>query len=570
MNFRRTLTTCKLIACWLILLAVAAGAQLRPIMAAKPFGWSVSSQKTTGDSVRVIAKLSIAQGHYVYQDKTRIEPVSQDGVIFGSPVFSPHIKKKDKFTGKDELVYVDTLTISVPVRARESVTEVQLAVYYQGCSESMCFLPATDTLRAALPKTAITQAPKPSGTAGTGTISLLAAFLGGLLTSLTPCVYPLIPITLAIFGASSAKGRLQAFSVSLTFVLGLAATFSVLGIVAVKTGSVFGRALSHPWVIAGISAIFVAFALSMFGLFDIQLPARLQEKLASTGGKGYRKSFVMGAVSGLIAAPCTGPALGAILAYVAVASTPLLGWAMLVFYALGLGLPFLLLGTFSSLAAARPKPGPWMEGIKSVLGIALVITALYLARSVLPQQLWQLNQWPVLMGLLAFAGVVLGAIHISLHGASPLLAFRKVLGILLVVSGVFGLLHGRLWEAPLSPEMPGQIQWTQDVEQELARARAESKPVMIDYYAAWCAACNELDRKTFPDPDVAQELKRFVVIRADMTKSSPQSSEWARRESVAGLPTIDFYDSKGERLLQKRVLGFMDPDSFAALLKDIQ
>ncbi len=564
-----------IIACWILLFVTLSLGQLRPITIQRPFKWNIAVKETAKNTGTITAKLSIAKGHYVYKDKTRIEPVPAKGLKFGKPVFSAPARKKDKFTAQTESVYTDSLIITIPVRTESAGSQVRFIAHYQGCSESMCFLPVSDTLSATI-AVAQTEKERPTPAANqTGRFSLLAAFLGGLLTCFTPCVYPLIPITLAIFGASSAKSRAHAFSLSFVYVLGLAVMFSALGFAAAKTGSVFGQALSTPWVVGGIAMIFVAFALSMFGLFDIQLPASLQEKLVSTGGKGYRKSFVMGAVSGVIAAPCTGPALGAILAYAAIASTPWAGFSMLLLYALGLGLPFLVLGTFSGLLTARPKPGPWMEGVKSVLGIALVITALYLARPLFQEQLGkfaELRFFPAIMGILAIAGVGMGAVHLSFHAAARSRALRKAAGIALVVTGLFGILHGRLWDAPSpsSQTSAAGAQWVGTVEQELARARADSRPVMIDYSAQWCAACKELDRHTFPDPAVAKELARFVVIRADMTKSNSQASEWAKRQGVTGLPTLDFYDSNGERVMAKRVMGFMDAQSFLAHIREIK
>src|SRR5262252_4112836 len=207
-----------------------------------------------------------------------------------------------------------------------------------------------------------------------------AVFVGGLLTALTPCVYPLIPITVSIFGAKQAKRRLEAAALSTMYVLGIAATYTVLGVIAAITGHAFGAGVSgNPWIIVPIALVFVVFAVSMFGAFELNLPPSLQARLSQVGGKGYGGALAMGLVAGLIAAPCTGPVLGSVLAYVGARQSVLLGGTLLFVYALGMGLPFFIIGTF---AIALPKSGAWMEAVKSVFGIAMLVVALYFLKNV--------------------------------------------------------------------------------------------------------------------------------------------------------------------------------------------
>lgn len=392
--------------------------------------------------------------------------------------------------------------------------------------------------------------------------ALGVAWLGGVLTSLTPCVYPLIPITVAVFGAREARSRLQALALTLVYIAGMAVMFSFLGYAAASSGKVFGSFLANPWVLAGLGLFFVAMAASMFGAFEIALPQSLALRLNRVGGAGWGGAFAMGLVAGVIAAPCTGPVLASLLTVVATSGQPAFGFFLLFVYALGIGLPFLLLGGFS---VSLPKSGAWMEGVKSVFGIALLALALNYLKDALPGLRSALAgiSLPALLGpLAAFVGILLGAIHLSFSGGLR----DKVLkgtGVALVVLGIFT-------RVSLGGGPAGGIPWSNDLEAALARAQAEQKPVMIDFWAEWCAACKELDRFTFTDPAVQAEAERFVTVKIDGTIEDEAILAIYDRYGIQGLPTVLFLDSSGAPLDDPRVTGFLEPPRFLTEMRKVE
>ncbi len=366
----------------------------------------------------------------------------------------------------------------------------------------------------------------------------VAAFVGGLLTALTPCVYPMIAITVSVFGARQSKSRTQAMLLSTVFVLGIAAMFTPLGVGAGLTGSLFGSALSNRWVVLGIAAVFLVLAGSMFGLFEFVLPSGLTNKLATMGGIGYAGAFVLGLVSGVVAAPCTGPVLTGILLWIGKTQSPWLGAAAMAAFSFGLGVPFWLVGTF---AVRLPKSGKWMVGVKSFFGIVLVVVALYYVKNAFPQVLRYLPASRlVLFGSIALvlAGLALGAVHLGFDESRGRAA-RKIVGIVLTVVGSIVAVS---WI-----EMPkGALPWMAKESDALAQAKASGSPVLIDFTADWCGACKHLARDTFMDPAVRTEIDRFVLLRVDATNDDDPTVIAAQKKyKVAGLPTVIVIDSEG-------------------------
>jgi thioredoxin:protein disulfide reductase len=421
-------------------------------------------------------------------------------------------------------------------------------------------------------------------------------FAGGLLTAMTPCVYPLIPITVSVFGARKAEGRGKALVLTSAYIIGMGVVFSALGVLAAKTGQAFGALLGHPGVVTGLAIFMLVLASSMFGAFELALPSGLQQRLNSVGGAGVAGAFLMGSVSGFLAAPCTGPVLTGLLAFVAKTANTGLGAGLLFLYAMGIGVPFFLIGVFT---VRLPRGGVWMEWVKSVLGILLVALAfLYLKdafaslREAVKEGAAQLGRLPgaALTGAVAAVGVLVGAIHLSFKEGARQFAF-KALGVAIVVAAVIvrvGVMDaaptGQLWvklgwaEPPQAPT----FQWDhvmpakkssfsmQEFEQVLASARAEGRPVMIDFFAEWCAACKELDRETYPASEVIAEAGRFLNIKIDATNTEDALELLMERFGVEGLPTVAFISSGGEVLEAPRVTGFMAPRPFAAELKKVR
>jgi thiol:disulfide interchange protein DsbD len=391
------------------------------------------------------------------------------------------------------------------------------------------------------------------------------SFAAGLATSLTPCVYPMIVITVSVFGARETKSRLAAAKLSTAFVLGIAALFTPLGVVAALTGDVFGSQLSNPIVLIGLALFFVALAASMFGAFDLDLPAGLKNRLATAGGEGLQGAFVLGLVSSLIAAPCTGPVIGFLLTWVGTTRNVAFGAMSFFSYSIGLGLLFWLVGTFSM---SLPKSGRWLEGVKSVFGIAMLTAAIYFVRDLIPG-LTDLAQRTAPFLAIAFAlvavGLAIGAVHLSYHGATPLARVRKTAGVALAVAGLCGLI-GYLEALP-----PGaRIAWLEDFAAAQKLARTTGKPMLVDFGASWCAACGELDRHTFSHAQVVREGKRFIPVRIDLSpgQDTPEKQALLKSYNQRGLPLVVLHDASGKEA--QRVTNFVDPQTFLALMRQVR
>jgi len=472
--------------------------------------------------------------------------------------------------------------------------------------------------------------------AGLGSSELLSAgrlwvggavvFLGGLLTALTPCVYPLIPITVGLFGARKTDARGKSVLLTGSYVLGMAAVFTILGVVAARTGQAFGSILGDPRFAIGLALFLGILAASMFGAFELVIPSGLAQRLNTVGGAGLVGAFLMGTVSGFLAAPCTGPVLAGLLAFVAKSQSIALGAALLFVYALGIGVPFVLIGVF---ALRLPKGGAWMEWVKSVLGVALLALAANYVKDAIPsirdafariaQELGRApGTW--IAAALAAIGVLLGGIQRSFKEGWRDFALKAAGVLLLVGALVFrgasfnAPVRGTAWAkfcAPLqenlnwrvvpstgssssglsgallvtvcrlqpesAPELKWQVQFpsspTSTVKQfdaALQRAREGGRPVMIDFGAEWCAACKELERDTYVDPTVVSEATRFVNIKVDGTNEVDAVEALYQRYGVQGLPTVAFISSKGEVLADPRVTGFLRADKFLAELRKVR
>ncbi len=388
----------------------------------------------------------------------------------------------------------------------------------------------------------------------------LAALVGGLAVSLTPCVYPMIAVTVSVFGAKQAKSRSEGVLLSLAFVLGICGMFVPMGVAAGLTGSFFSAVLQNRWVVVGIASVFLLMAASMFGAFELTLPSSLNNKLAEMGGIGKKGAFVLGLVCGLIAAPCTGPVLTGILAWIASTQSAALGALAMGAFSLGLGAPFFVVGAF---AVQLPKSGRWMVHVKSGLGIVLVVVALYFlnnsfgfANPLISSSL------PFIGAALAavVVGLLLGAVHREFGEPGAGVKAAKGTGIVLVSIGALA--------AILAFVKPAEaLAWEkQDIEGALARAAADKRPLIVDFTAAWCGACKELDKHTFSEPRVGKELGRFVAVKVDATNNDdPKVEALLARYKVVGLPTVLLFDSRGKEAV--RFNDFVPPEEF---LKSIQ
>ncbi|HEX9105361.1 MAG TPA: cytochrome c biogenesis protein CcdA [Polyangia bacterium] len=392
-----------------------------------------------------------------------------------------------------------------------------------------------------------------------------SVFVGGFLTSLTPCVYPLIPITVSLFGARGDDvPRRRAIGLASLYVAGIGVMYAALGVGSALAGRAFGTFMANPWVMAPIAVLFVVMAISMFGAFELALPSGLQQRLSTVGGRGFFGAFAMGLVGGIIAAPCTGPVLASILAYVATTKSVVLGGSLLVTYALGMGVLFFAIAAF---AVGLPKSGAWMEGVKSVFGIVMLVAAAYFLRNVVPA-LANLGRpsstWLVGSLALAAIGVVLGAVHLSFHDGFAVRA-RKALGVAVVVCGLFGAIAGVL--APKPEAGAPVITWVHGEDEGLKVARALHRPALLDFYADWCLPCKELELKTFSRAEVARALAKFTLVKVNCTTDDdPAVAAAKKRWGADTLPTMVLLDANGK--IARKIDHFVQPDELLRLLGD--
>jgi thiol:disulfide interchange protein DsbD len=415
--------------------------------------------------------------------------------------------------------------------------------------------------------------------------ALGASYVFGLATSLTPCVYPMIAITVSVFGAKEATNRWHGTLLSLTFVLGIVCLFTPLGVVSALTGRGFGASLGNPWVVALIAVVFLSLAASLFGAFEIALPQGLQNRLSGVGGTGYRGALLLGLVCGLVAAPCVGPFLFGLLGWIATTRNVVVGTAAMALYGLGLGTLFFVVGTF---AVNLPKAGAWMMGIKWLGGVCLSYMALGYIRDALPKEtLHSLAHPGTLYGaagvVILTIGVALAGVHVAAERRKSRIARlsrpMKLASIAPAIVGLFMVLTW--WQLPKSAviavagaatETAGvqEIRWESSEVVATARAAAEHRPLLIDFGASWCGACKEFEDKTFPDPRVRAEGARYVALHVDATNDDDPDVARIREKysATAGLPVVLLFASDGKEAV--RFTEFVLPERFASALASVR
>ncbi len=369
----------------------------------------------------------------------------------------------------------------------------------------------------------------------------------GLLLNLTPCVYPVIPLTVGFFGGQAAGQSRRLFGLATVYVLGMATTYSALGVAAALSGKLFGAALQSPWVLVGVAAVLTALALSMFGLYDIRMPTSWMQKAgARAGGAG---AYAMGLLVGVVAAPCIGPVVLALLAFVAARQDAAFGFLIFFVLSLGLGLPYLFLAAFSGSLSRLPRAGVWMEGVKKIFGWVLLAMAAFFLRTVVPAPL---SLW-LLPAVLAVGAIAVG------FGKGHRLpgAIRATAALALVGAAVFF--------APRGATASDGPAWRP---YSAKAVTAAARPAVIDFSATWCIPCRELDEKTFSDPRVREALSKRELWKADMTRSAaPEVVALSDTYRVLGVPTIVFLDASGKEREDLRLVGFEGPDEFLKRLE---
>lgn len=579
--------------------------QFVPVDQAFPFNFIQQGNAITLD-------WQIKPGYYLYRERFSFQAKNAEIGEAKIPAGTFH---SDEFFGD---VHIFTEPVSVEIPLKNVADSAELIVQYQGCATTgFCYPPETrivpldklvqlDQLgpqdQIGQPSSSATNSNQATGSTqttenrpvATTNISTNSAdsniasqlaehwwtpllfLLLGIGLAFTPCVLPMYPILTGIVLGGGRLSAKKAFKLSFIYVQGMALTYMLLGLVVASLGVQFQAALQAPAVLIGLSIVFVLLSLSMFGLYTIQLPSRLQtwlnEQSNKQQGGNLAGVFIMGVISGLVCSPCTTAPLSGALLYVAQSGDLLTGAIALYALAIGMGIPLIVVAVFGN--KLLPQAGEWMNRVKVLFGFILLAAPIFLLERILPE-VWAQGLW-VVLGLISFSWLY----HVkqTMQQASwqqSLVGIVAILG--LVFSAYFGLQAAGMInsEQKHSQSSQANIAFTRittisELEQQLAQAKASNKPVMFDFYADWCVACKEFEKYTFHDPKVSSELANFVLIQADVTAATPDDIALMEKMKVLGLPTIEFWDAQGKHIPQARITGFMNADDFSQHLKQNQ
>ena len=513
----------------------------------------------------------VKDGYYLYRKQISITPSQADIAEVKLP---PGVWHEDEFYGKSEIYRKQ---LNIPVTVNQAKSGATLTVTYQGCADAgFCYPPETKTVPLSEVSAAaggapapVTEAPeeKPQPAAQLP-FSALWALLIGIGIAFTPCVLPMYPLISGIvLGGKQRLSTGRALLLTFIYVQGMALTYTALGLVVAAAGLQFQAALQHPYVLIGLAIIFTLLALSMFGLFTLQLPSSLQTRLTLLSNRQQGGSpgsvFTMGAIAGLICSPCTTAPLSAILLYIAQSGNMWLGGGTLYLYALGMGLPLMLITVFGN--RLLPKSGPWMEQVKTAFGFVILALPVFLLERIIGD-VWGVRLWS-LLGVAFFSWAFITSLQAK-H------AWMRIVQIVLLAAALVSVRPLQDW-AFSTPHAQTQthLNFTPVASVEAlnqALAQAKGRPVMLDLYADWCVACKEFEKYTFSDPQVQQALGDTVLLQADVTANNAKDVALLKHLQVLGLPTILFFDAEGKEHPEARVTGFMDAATFSAHLRDRQ
>ena len=515
----------------------------------------------------------VKDGYYLYRKQISITPSQADIAEIKLP---PGVWHEDEFYGKSE-IYRKQLTI--PITVNQAKSGATLTITYQGCADAgFCYPPETKTvpLSEVSAGAAASPAPAPATTdpqekpqpTAQLPFSALWALLIGIGIAFTPCVLPMYPLISGIvLGGKQRLSTGRALLLTFIYVQGMALTYTALGLVVAAAGLQFQAALQHPYVLIGLAVIFTLLALSMFGLFTLQLPSSLQTRLTLMSnrqqGGDPGSVFAMGAIAGLICSPCTTAPLSAILLYIAQSGNMWLGGGTLYLYALGMGFPLMLITVFGN--RLLPKSGPWMEHVKTAFGFVILALPVFLLERIVGDE-WGVRLWS-LLGVAFFGWAFITSLQAK-H------AWMRIVQIVLLAAALVCVRPLQDWAfgAPHT-QTQAHLNFTPVASVDAlnqALEQAKGRPVMLDLYADWCVACKEFEKYTFSNPQVQQALGNTVLLQADVTANNAQDVALLKHLQVLGLPTILFFDAEGKEHPEARVTGFMDAASFSAHLRDRQ
>lgn len=555
------------------------------------------------DANSILAHWKILEGNYLYKNKIQFEVIGNDKVKLGQITLPAGENKQDENFGLVQ-VYHHDFSLLIPLERHDGATTFTLKARFQGCSEKfgICYPPSAQQVDLALP--AISQAPQQKAENATQPTTqqlteqdriaqkleqenlgqIILGFIGlGLLLAFTPCIFPMIPILSSIIvGEGEHITTRRAFVLSLVYVLAMSVTYTIAGVITGLLGENLQAMFQNPWIISAFSALFVILALSMFGLYELQLPQSVQHRLhqlshKQRGGK-LMGVAMMGLLSGLIVGPCLAPPLAGTLIFIGQHADPVLGGLALFALSIGMGIPLLIIGT--SAGKLLPKAGNWMMFIKSVFGVLLLGLAIWMLERIIPGWL-TLILWG---GLLIVSAVYLGAFNHLDIDATDLNKLSKGTGLILFIYGALLMIGGasgsnNVWQ-PLkamtitsdksSVSQHLEFSRISDLNELNSRLASTTQPVMLDFYADWCTECKIMENTTFQDPEVIAAMKNYTLLQLDMTDNTQVHQDMLKSLRVFGPPTMLFFDKTGKELQQYRLVGLVKTDAFLDHLKLLQ
>jgi thiol:disulfide interchange protein DsbD len=542
-----------------------------------------------GEDFQVAIAATIEAGFHINSNRptdpylipTAVTFDESDDVVFSPPSYPLPEHKSFSFSTHEAAVYTGKISIFSRGRLSQDLPpgDIYLSgkLTYQACDDQSCFMPKTlgfdiplEVVERDAPVRRINEAvfqkmasftsdeQRAKGLIDKGLgYAVIAFFLFGLALNLTPCVYPVIPLTIGFFAGQSRQKGSRIFTLALCYVVGIALVFSVLGLVSALAGKQWGFLFQNPWFVILVTIIVLSMAASMFGAFELTVPSSLMTSLGQSR-RGVIGSFVMGLTVGVVIAPCAAGIIVGLIGLVAKLGIVAKGTLLFFVMGLGLGLPYLLLAMSSSALNRLPKSGMWMVWIRKLFGILLIGVALYL---LVPQGSLVHNQQAFYLGVLGiFGGLLLGFLESSKGYGRAFRITRSVFGCLLIVVGAL-LVNQSIHS------QPAHIDWEDYDGRPVAELQKDNKPILIDFYADFCAACKRLDQETFSDKVVAEAARQFVMVRVDCTSPDDKTRLLTKRFGVSGLPTIVFLSAEGEEVRSERVVGFLGPEEMFQKMK---